>query len=172
MWSQCPWVFTTISGELVGLFDIGYKPLPAVQNALAGLLNSGYDTVFALRDFNMTPDALRNKFHVSGENFNLPSYPERFNISAARDEGATPIAAVIAREGMVPVVELCTRCRRLYRCSWAAAVLAMVLGGGGLLLMFFACWKGNFLGANAAKTLLLMLLCLIPNILSGFWLDR
>ncbi len=165
-------VFTAISGELAGLFDIEYKPLPAVQDSLGALLRSGCDAVFALRDFNMTPDALRNKFHVTGESFNLPSYPERYSISGSEADPHSAIAAIIGREGMVPVVEVSQRGKKLYYCVLAAAAFAAALGAIGLILMFFACWSGNFLGANAAKVAIIMLLCLIPNILAGIWLQR
>ena len=165
-------VFTAISGELVGLFDMDYKPLPAVQDSLGALLRSGYDAVFALRDFNMTPDALRNKFHVSGDGFNLPSYPDRYRISGSDADPQSPVSAIIVREGMVPVVEMSKRARRLYFCSVAAVALAAALGAVGLLLMFFAAWKGAFMDANAAKAALIMLLCLIPNVIAGIWLER
>lgn len=165
-------VFTAISGELVGLFDIDYKPLPAVQDALGVLMRSGCDAVFALRDFNMTPDALRNKFHVSGDSFKLPSYPERFSISGAEAAPDNPIAAVIAREGMVPVVEVSKRGKHLYLCVTAAVALAAAGSVIGLLAMFFSCWAGAFEAANAAKAALIMLAWLIPNVLIGLWLQR
>ena len=165
-------VFAAISGELCGLFDIDYKPLPAVQDALGVLLRSGCDAVFALRDFNMTPDALRNKFHVSGDSFNLPSYPERFSISGADADPDSAVAAIIAREGMVPVVEVSERGKRLYYCALAAAALAAAASVIGLICMFIGCWSGEFLSANAAKAALIMLLCLVPNVLGGLWLQR
>lgn len=165
-------VFTAISGELCGLFDIDYKPLPSVQDALGELLRSGADAVFALRDFNMTPDALRNKFHVSGEGFNLPSYPERYRISGIVPAEDKPVSALIAREGMVPVVEVARRGRRLYYCVMAGAAIAAVGSVLGLLLMFFACWAGQFMWAHAAKAALIMLLWLVPNVLMGLWLKR
>ncbi len=165
-------IFTAISGELCGLFDIDYKPLPSVQDALGELLRSGSEAVFALRDFNMTPDALRNKFHVSGDGFSLPSYPERYRISGIVPAEDNPISAVIAREGMVPVVEVSKRGRRLYYCIMAASGLAAVGSVLGLLLMFFACWAGQFMWAHAAKAALIMLLWLIPHVLMDLWLRR
>ena len=165
-------VFTAISGELSGLFDIDYKPLPSVQDSLGVLMRSGCDAVFALRDFNMTPDSLRSKFHVSGESFNLPSYPDRFSISGAGASPQSPVAAIIVKEGMVPIVEVSKRGKRLYWAAMVGAILAAVLSGLGVLLMFFGCWSGSFLDANAAKAALIMLLCLIPNVLGGIWLQR
>ncbi len=165
-------VFAAINGELCGLFDIDYKPLPSVQDALAVLLRSGCDAVFALRDFNMTPDALRNKFHVTGDSFNLPSYPERFSISGTQSSPDTPVAAVIASEGMIPVVEVSKRGKQLYYCLMAAVIIAAVGSVLGLFSMFFASWAGAFAAANAAKAALIMLLWLIPNVLIGIWLQR
>lgn len=165
-------IFTAISGELCGLFDIEYKPMPSVQDALGELLRSGADAVFALRDFNMTPDALRNKFHVTGDSFNLPSYPERYRISGIVPAEDNSISAVIAREGMVPVVEVSKRGRKLYYCTVAAVAIAAAGSVLGLLAMFFASWAGQFMWANAAKAAFIMLLWLIPNVLIDLWLRR
>ncbi len=165
-------VFTAISGELSGLFDIEYKPMPAVQDALGVLLRSGCDAVFALRDFNMTPDSIRTKFLVVGEAFNLPSYPERFRISGTEPDPNNPIAAVIANESIVPVCELSKRGKRLYFCVMAAAAIAAAGSVIGLLAMFLASWMGAFGIANVALVALVMLLWLIPNVLIGLWLQR
>ena len=165
-------IFTAISGELCGLFDIDYKPLPSVQDALGELLRSGSEAVFALRDFNMTPDALRNKFHVSGDGFSLPSYPERYRLSGIVPAEDNPISAVIARDGMVPVVEVSKRGKRLYYGVMAAVAIAAAGSVIGLFAMFFACWAGQFMWAHAAKAAIIMLLWLVPNVLLGLWLKR
>jgi len=73
---------------------------------------------------------------------------------------------------MVPVVEVSKRGRRLYYCVMAAAAIAAVGSVLGLLLMFFACWAGQFMWAHAAKAAIIMLLWLVPNILIGLWLKR
>ncbi|MBE7018041.1 MAG: hypothetical protein E7420_07835 [Ruminococcaceae bacterium] len=165
-------VFTAISGELSGLFDIDYKPLPSVQDALGVLLRSKCDVIFALRDFNMTPDALRNKFHVNGEGFNLPSYPERFRISGIEASADLPVSAVISKEGMVPVAEVSKRGKNLYFAVMVSVAIAAAGSVIGLLGMFFAAWLGAFGPANAALAALIMLLWLIPNVLIGLWLQR
>ena len=165
-------VFTAISGELSALFDIDYKPLPSVQDALGVLLRSRCDVIFALRDFNMTPDALRNKFHVSGDGFNLPSYPERFRISGIEASAELPVSAVISKEGMVPVAEISRRGKKLYYAVMVSVAVAAAGSVIGLLGMFFAAWLGAFGPANAALAALIMILWLIPNILIGLWLQR
>ena len=165
-------VFTAISGQLSGLFDIDYKPQPSVQDALGVLLRSKCDVIFALRDFNMTPDALRNKFHVNGDGFNLPSYPERFRISGIEASAELPVSAVIAKEGMVPVAELSKRGKNLYYAVLVSVAIAAAGSVIGLLGMFIASWLGAFGPANAALAALIMLLWLIPNAVIGLWLQR
>ncbi|MBO5975711.1 MAG: hypothetical protein J6P94_00855, partial [Oscillospiraceae bacterium] len=165
-------VFTAISGQLSGLFDIDYKPQPSVQDALGVLLRSKCDVIFALRDFNMTPDALRNKFHVNGDGFNLPSYPERFRISGIEASAELPVSAVIAKEGMVPVAELSKRGKNLYYAVLVSVAIAAVGSVIGLLGMFIASWLGAFGPANAALAALIMLIWLIPNAVIGLWLQR
>lgn len=165
-------VFTAISGELCGLFDIDYKPLPSVQDALGVLLRSKCDVIFALRDFNMTPDALQNKFHVSGDGFKLPSYPERFRISGIEASEELPVSAVVSKEGMVPVAEISRRGKNLYYSVLVSVAIAAAGSAIGLLAMFIASWLGAFGPANAAIAALIMLLWLIPNLLIGLWLQR
>ncbi len=165
-------VFTAISGELSGLFDIDYKPLPSVQDALGVLLRSKCDVIFALRDFNMTPDALRNKFHVNGDGFNLPSYPERFRISGIEASAELPVSAVVSKEGMVPVAEISRRVKNLYYAVLVSVIIAAAGSVLGLLGMFFAAWMGAFAPVNAALVALIMILWLIPNALIGLWLQR
>ncbi|MBR2716873.1 MAG: hypothetical protein IKD79_03960, partial [Oscillospiraceae bacterium] len=66
-------ICTAISDELVGVFVIEYIPVTSVQEALVTLLRGRTQTVFAIRDFNITPLMIRNLFRMPTENFNFPS---------------------------------------------------------------------------------------------------
>ncbi len=165
-------VFAAINGELVGIFNIEYKPLPTVQDALGTLTMSRSGAVFAVRDFNLTPAEIKTKFHLFNDNFDLPAFTERFRISAAKGEGQSPVAAVVARDGIVPLVELSERGRRLHLCCIIGAYLAVAGSVLGLILSFIACWLGAFETATAAKAALFMLIWLLPNLGMAFWLER
>jgi len=165
-------VFTAINGTLVGIFDISYKVTPATQDALGLMQRTRREPIFALRDFNLSPVAIENKFHLPADKINFPSFTERFRISGTPVTEASPVAAVVCREGVMPVVEMSERGSRLYWGVMAGTAIAAAAAVIGLILMFISCWQGNFEAASAAKALLLMLLPLLPQAGICFWLQR
>jgi hypothetical protein len=154
-------VYTAINGALVGIFSIDYHPVSSVQDALVLLLRSNLQPIFAIRDFNITPLLLKNKFRMPTDAFQFPPYAERYRISGAEPDNGN-LAAVIAREGMGPLVDVAERGRRLYRGVRAAAALSAVCSVLGLLLMFLLCWMGAFDAASASNAITFLLLWLIP----------
>ena len=165
-------VFTAINGSLVGIFTMNYKPTAAVQRALASLLRSKCQPVFALRDFNITPVMIKKKFRMPTDRLEFPSYTERFELSAARpDESAKP-AAVSVRENISSLAELTDVGMRLYTASRAGAAVSAAGSFVGLLVMFMLCWSGAFDSAGAANALLFMLLWLLPTLVFSFGLQR
>lgn len=165
-------VFTAINGALVGIFDMNYKTVPVVQNALGLLQRSKREPIFALRDFNISPTSIENRFHLPADKINFPSFSERFRISGAEIGRESPVAAVISREGIVPMVETSERGRKLYLGVLAGTGIAAFAGLIGLVIMFVLCWNGNFEAAAASKVLLYMLLAALPELIISIWLQR
>ena len=62
-------VYVSINGLLVGFFKIKYVPVQSVQNALFALLRTKIAPIFAVRDFNITPLMLGQKFKMSTDGF-------------------------------------------------------------------------------------------------------
>ena len=110
----------------------------------------------------ITPLMLKKKFRMPTDAFQFPAYSERFRISGAEPDPASRIAAVIAREGMGPLVDVAERGRRLSLGVRAAAIISLVGSIFGLLLMFLLCWMGAFDSASASNVITFMLLWLIP----------
>ena len=165
-------VFTAINGTLVGIFTLSNKVTPATQDALGLLQRTRREPIFALRDFNISPVAIENKFHLPADKINFPSFSERFRISGTPVTEESPVAAVISREGVVPIVELSERGSRLYWGALAGTAIAAATAVLGLVIMFISCWQGNFEAGSAAKALLLMILPLLPQAGICFWLQR
>ena len=165
-------VFTAINGSLVGIFTMNYKPVASVQRALAVLLRSKCQPVFALRDFNITPMMIKKKFRMPTDMFEFPSYTERFELSAALPEQTVKPAAVSLRENMASLVELSDRGRRLYSAARMGAGISAAGSVVGLILMFLLCWTGAFDSATASNALLFMLLWLLPTLVISFGLQR
>ena len=165
-------VFSAINGSLVGIFNINYKPVASVQDALALLLRSRREPIFAIRDFNITPLMIKKKFRMPTDVFEFPTYTERYRISGAEPGETSRIAAVVTREGMGPLVDAAERGRRLYsaaRAGTAISVAGTVIGG---IMMFLLCWLGAFDSATAANALIFMLLWLLPTAVISWGLQR
>ena len=165
-------VCTAINGALVGIFMVNYRATGGVQEALVTLLHSNLEPIFALRDFNITPQLLKKKFRLPADNFKFPSYSERFRISGAEPDKTSRVAAAIAREGMEPLVDAAERGRRLYS---AIRIGTLIAAGGcvfGLLMMFLMSWTKAFDVATTSNVITFMLLWLIPSVVITWGVNR
>lgn len=155
-------VYSAINGALVGIFVMEYTPTSSVQDALVMLLHSKLEPIFAIRDFNITPAMIKGRFKLPTDSFKFPSYSERFRISGAGPAPESRVAAVLAREGMGPLVEAAERGRRA--CLGVRAATAVAAAGSvfGLIILFLLCWTGAFDAASARNVITFMLLWLIP----------
>lgn len=165
-------VFTAINGSLVGIFTLNYKPVAAVQRALATLLRSKCRPVFAMRDFNITPMMIKRKFRMPTDRLEFPSYTERFELSALKPDAGVKPAAVSLRENMTSLVELSDTGRRLYAVSRAGAGISAVGSVLGIVLTFLLFWTGAFENASAPNALVFMLLWLLPALLMSLGLQN
>lgn len=165
-------VYTAINGALVGIFMIEYRPTSSVQDALVLLLHSKLEPVFAIRDFNITPAMLKSRFKLPTDSFRFPPYSERYRISGAEPAPESRVAAVLARDGMGPLVEAAERGRRTYLGVRAAAAVAAVGSVFGLVILFLLCWTGAFDSASARNVITFMLLWLIPLAVAVFGMER
>ncbi len=165
-------ICTAINGALVGIFMVNYRATGGVQEALVTLLHSNLEPIFALRDFNITPQMLKNKFRLPADNFKFPSYSERFRISGAEPDESSRVAAAIAREGMQPLVDAAERGRRLYS---AIRIGTLITAAGcvfGLLMMFLLSWSRNFDVTTTSNVITFMLLWLIPSVVITWGVNR
>lgn len=129
-------VLLAIDGVLYGIFKINYIGLPEVRTALQDLIASNRHPIFAIRDFIITPEMLRETFDVATDGYDFPPFGDRFRISEAQPSEASKIAAVVCREGLGPLTHLADTGRSMYiavRLNLIITVLAAVLG---MLLVF------------------------------------
>jgi len=165
-------VCTAINGALVGIFMVNYRATGGVQEALVTLLHSNLEPIFALRDFNITPQMLKKKFRLPADNFKFPSYSERFRISGAEPDASSRVAAAIAREGMEPLVDAAERGRRLYGAIRIGTLIAAVGCVFGLLMMFLLSWTKAFDASTSSNVITFMLLWLIPSVVITWGVNR
>ncbi len=165
-------ICTAVNGALVGIFMVNSRATGGVQEALVTLLHSNLEPIFALRDFNITPQMLKNKFRLPSDNFKFPSYSERFRISGAEPDKASRVAAAIAREGMEPLVDAAERGRRLYGAIRISTLIAAAGCVFGLLMMFLLSWTKAFDVSTSSNVITFMLLWLIPSAVITWGVNR
>jgi cation transport ATPase len=165
-------VFVSINGVLAGIFTIKYIPLTSVQTALANLLHTRREPIFAIRDFNVTPLIIRQKFRMPTDGFDFPTFAKRYEISAAEPSPVSHISAIITHEGLGSLVEVSERGRKLYIAIRLATILSILCTAVGIFLMFTLCLSGAFDAASAENMLTYMFLWLVPIIVIAFGLAR
>ena len=129
-------VYVAVAGIICGVFEMEYTASDAVKNALSELVSSDRHAIFAVRDFNITPQMLSVKFDMPTDGFDFPPYPERYEISGAEPaEGSKP-AAIITREGLMPLVSLSDHAKKLFGRIRLNVALSVVSAASGMLVMF------------------------------------
>ena len=158
-------VLLAIDGILYGIFNIKYTPDPKVRRALVSLMRSNRHPVFALRDFNITPDMLHECFDVATDGYDFPPYAERFPISEARPAEDSQISAVVCKEGLGSVTDVADTGRSVYVVSRMNVGISLASSLVGMLVSFF---KLMILGYSTIGGILtLMLLFSVPVLLLG-----
>ena len=165
-------ICTAISGELVAVFNLEYTPVSSVQDALVTLLQGRTQPIFAIRDFNITPLMIRQLFRMPTDNFTFPTFRDRYRIAASAMTLDAPIAAVLSRGGMGPMVDAAEAGRRLYSACRVGTFISLAGTAIGLVIMFLLCRTGAFTTATAGNVLSYMLLWAVPVIILAFGQNR
>lgn len=150
-------IFTAVNKKLIAVFAINYVPVKTVQNALVAVLKHRIKLFFAIRDFNITPVMLEQKFKVSIADVEYIPIQDSYDISDGGKEEIKNVSAVLIRDGLGPYAESITGARRLRSTTFIAALFSLFSAGFGMLLMFTICWSGSFVSASAGNLLLYML---------------
>ena len=129
-------VLLAIDGVLYGIFKINYTPLPEVKTALQDLIASNRHPIFAIRDFNITPELLHEVFDVATDGYDFPPYGDRFRISEAQPSESSKVSAVVCREGLGPLTHLADTGRSMYVAIRMNLLITALVAVLGTLLVF------------------------------------
>lgn len=130
-------VFTSVNHDLAGVLAISYTPASQVKGALMLLEQQKMTNVLAVRDINITPTLLRDKF---GINPDLPEFPvveERVQLSNPDRPYHGKIAAVLTREGLCPYAEAVIGGQRLHRFTIINLCVHLISLIVGMLVVFY-----------------------------------
>jgi len=150
-------VYTSVENRLIAMFTVDYTPINSVQGALISILKWHIKLFFAVRDFNVTPLMLEQKFRVSLEGIEYIQARDSYSISDVSSGTQGRMAAVLTREGLGPFAEAVTGGRLLKSAAFVATAVSVISAAFGVLLMFYMCWSGAFLAARPGNLLLFML---------------
>ena len=157
-------VYVAAASAICGVFEVKYEAFDAVKDALYELMSSGRHAVFALRDFNITPQMLSVKFDIPTDGFDFPPYAQRYELSGAvPGEGSKP-AAVISREGLGSLVSLAGHGKALFSRIRLCVMLSVMSAVIGIALMFIL--SLNAMPGVTVALIYLMVWLLISVILS------
>lgn len=159
-------VFIAMNGVLTGIFNVKYEPQGSVRAALAGLLHSRRDPLFAVRDFLVTPLMLRQKFRLPTDGFDFPPFARRYEVSGAEPGEDSAISALLSREGLGSFVEVADCGRRAYLASALGTVLSVVCAVVGMALFFILMLTGGVGAISASNVMLYLLLWLAPVLIA------
>ena len=155
-------VCTAINDTLAGIYEISYTPVTSVQRGLMTLLHGGAEPVFAVRDFNVTPTLVQQRFRMPRKNYEFPSFSTRYEISSDETENEGTVAAVFPRGGLNAVAGLIRRGRKLWHSLILCDILSVLGAFVGMVLMLAMCWQGAWASASCANAMSFMLLWLVP----------
>ena len=150
-------IYTAIERELYGLFVVQYTPLEAVQSALYRLETGKLKPSYCIRDFNIYPSMITQKFHLTEDSVAFPPVGERYALSEEKESGIPP-AALLSREGIWHYLEAAHSGRRLVRTVRRALGMTILGSILGVLVCFISFARGSFSAVQPSKLLAAMLL--------------
>ncbi len=153
-------VLLAIDGILYGIFSMNYEPLPQVRKALVDLMRSNRHPIFALRDFNITPEMLKNTFDIATDGYDFPPYVERFKITETQPSESSKIAAVVCREGLASVTNMADTGKSIYTATRLNILISILAASLGMVIVFTKMLATGSIGLGFI--LLYMLITAIP----------
>ena len=169
--SNCA-VYTAVNDELAAVFEINYVPVTSVQSGLVSLLRGKTEPVFAVRDFNITPMLVKQKFRLPKDSYDFPSFADRYAISSPETENEGTIVAMFSRGGLNSFAGVAKRGKSLFKGLRLCAVLSVFGAFVGMVLMLAMFWSGAYDSASCGNVINFMLLWLVPVLVISYGLRR
>lgn len=155
-------VLLAIDGVLYGIFNMKYTADPKIRKALVRLMRSNRHPVFAIRDFNVTPEMLHRSFDVATDGYDFPPYVERFSISEARPTSNSKIAAVVCREELGTMTSMADTGRSMYVATRVNILLTLLSIVIGMLAVFIKLAAAGTFGVSVGFLLAYALAWALP----------
>lgn len=128
-------VLLAVDGVLRGIFNLNYEAQPQIRKALVSLVRGSRHPIFAVRDFNITPEMLRECFDVATDGYDFPPYSERFQMAEAKAGEDSRISALVCREGLGAYSHMTNVGRSMYLATEINLLLTLISAVLGVLLV-------------------------------------
>jgi hypothetical protein len=162
-------VFSAIDDELAGIFVISYSPSNSVKHALQDMHSAKITPIYAIRDFNITPSLIKNRFKINVSEGEFSSYTSRFELSSKSEDYSEIPSAILSREGVNHYTESVYRGKSLVKQTKISLAITLFETLAGLLLLILLASSGSFVAASAANTLTYMIIwAIISELISYF----
>ena len=158
-------VYVSEGDTICGMFQMEYAPVDSVRDALYMLMRSDRHPIFAVRDFNITPQLLSVKYDIPTDGFDFPSFAQRYEISGAEPSESSKPAALVSREGLGAFVHLAEHGKSLYTRVRISVMLSAMSTIIGMMVMFIFSLTGQM---TVIAALTFLLAWLIPVLIIGF----
>ncbi len=158
-------ILVSVNLNIAGIFAVNYISADGVENALHLFERQKITPVLAVRDFNISPLMLKNRFGINADALEYPPIEDRLALSdPGRETPAKPMA-VLAREGLSPYAESIVGGMRLHKITLINLFIQLLSAIGGLLLMFYFTYVGTAeaaLSITPGNVLIFMFLWWLP----------
>lgn len=153
-------VLLAVDGVLRGIFNLNYEAQPQIRKALVSLVRGSRHPIFAVRDFNITPEMLRECFDVATDGYDFPPYSERFDIAEAKAGTDSRVSALVCREGLGAYSHMANVGRSMYLATQINLLLTLISAVMGVFLVMTKLISAGTI--SLGFMLLFMLLWLVP----------
>ncbi|GHV09177.1 hypothetical protein FACS1894217_12870 [Clostridia bacterium] len=165
-------VYVAINKELAGTFVLKYAPLSSVRRALQLFVLNKLNMMFAVRDFNLTQESLKQHFPLTDDQIDYLVVEERLKLSNHDRLVSAKTIAAVDKEGALPYAECVAGALRLRHVAKINLMLSALSAVVGLLIMFFLVITQSASGVSPVNILLYQLLGLLVVWVVSGWAGR
>lgn len=163
-------VYLSLNGELAAVFAVRYTPPENLHKGLASIAaNRHFKGILVTRTFLGTPAFLKAKFGIPAGTFLYPSTSERIRLSEAELKRTGAQGAILAKDSFSGFAQAAAGGRMLRSACLGAAILTVLGGISGLLLMSVLAALKAQETATALNLLLYVGAWLAPTLLLSVW---
>ena len=149
-------IYTAVDGRMIAMFSVDYRPSNNIRSAIMAILRHGVKLYLTVRDFNITPMTVEQKFKIPMEDFELLPIGSTYSLGSEESGRGGRTAAVCPDGGLVEMSRIISSARRVKLVSLIGTIISVASAIAGVLLMALLGWSGTSGAAKPGNLLLFM----------------